>query len=224
MSRLVDLIVQEAKQLGIETLPPKKIESLKRSWAGRWKKYGKILSGYEGYYQISNKGKVKSLSRLIKAKNNFVTKERILKNQDNSRGYLRVELKVDNKKQKFFIHRLVAEHFIDKPEGCNVVNHLDCNPHNNNVENLEWTTLKGNTRYMQKLGRDKRTFTWIKKLTKTQRKVNGKKVQGISINGTKILNYEAVNEVKIDGFQPSCVSCCCNGKRLTHKGYVWRFI
>ena len=113
------------------------------------KEIWKDIKGYEGYYQISNKGKVKSLPRLRNAKNKFISRERILKNQDNSKGYLRVELKANNKKQKFFVHRLVAEHFLDKPKGCNIVNHLDCNPHNNNVENLEWTTFKGNSRYMK---------------------------------------------------------------------------
>ena len=134
-----------------------------------------------------------------------------------------MELKVNNKKQKFFIHRLVAEHFLDKPSKCNVVNHLDCNPHNNNVENLEWTTMRGNTQYMQKLGRDKRTIEWIKNLTNSQRKKKGKKVIGISIQGVTVLKYDAVNQVKEDGFQPSCVSNCCNNLRQRHKGFVWRF-
>lgn len=187
------------------------------------KEVWKDIKGYEGYYQISNKGRVKSLPRLRNAKNKFISRERILKNQDNSKGYLRVELKANNKKQKFFVHRLVAEHFLDKPKGCNIVNHLDCNPHNNNVENLEWTTFKGNSRYMKEQGRDRRTPIWIERLTKTQRKVNGKKVIGISINGNMVLRYDAVNEVKKDGFHPSCVSECCNNLRQTHKGFLWRF-
>ena len=55
------------------------------------------------------------------------------------------------------MHRLVAEHFIQKPKGCDVVNHLDCNPQNNCKNNLEWTTDQGNFAYMQSLGRNKRT-------------------------------------------------------------------
>lgn len=176
-----------------------------------------------GFYQISNKGRVKSLPRLRKAKNTFISKEKILKNKKNSRGYLRVELKVNNKVQRFFIHRLVAEHFIKKSNGCNIVNHLDCNPQNNNVDNLEWTTAKGNSQYMKKLGRNKRTSIWLEKLTNSERKRFGKKVIGISIEGTTVLKYDTLNQVKKDGFQPSSVSYCCNKKRLTHKGFVWRF-
>lgn len=182
----------------------------------------KDIRNYEGYYQISNKGRVKSLPRIIKARNSYTTKEKILKNFDNSRGYLRVELKVNGKSERYFVHRLVAEHFINKKNGANIVNHLDCNPHNNNADNLEWTTMKGNTEYMQKLGRNIRNKQWIERLRTTKRK-KSKKVIGISIKDTKVLKYDALNDVKKDGFQPSCVSNCCNGKRLTHKGYVWKF-
>lgn len=164
------------------------------------------------------------MPRLRKARNNFISKEKILKSQENSKGYLRVELKAEGRKRKLFVHRLVAEYFLEKPKGCNIVNHLDCNPKNNNFENLEWTTLKGNTQYMQQLGRDKRTPIWIERLTTSQRKVNGKKVIGTSIKGTAVIKYDAVNEVKKDGFQPSCVSNCCNNLRQTHKGFIWRFL
>lgn len=146
-----------------------------------------------------------------------------MKNSENSRGYYRVSLKTEDGTKRFFVHRLVAEHFLDKPLGMNIVNHLDCNPYNNTVKNLEWTTMKGNTEYMQKLGRNKRTKIWIKRLTDTQRRINGKKVEGISLDGTKIITYNTVNEVKKDGFQPSCVSNCCNKIRNKHKGYIWRF-
>lgn len=76
---------------------------------------------------------------------------------------------------------------------------------------------------MQELGRNKRTTKWIRNLSETQKRINGKKVQAISINGNEVLNYETVNETRKDGFQPSCVSNCCNHKRFSHKGYVWRF-
>lgn len=189
------------------------------------KEIWKSINDFEEYYQISNLGRIKSLDRLTRiGTTNFIKKGKILKQQQNSRGYMRITLKGKNTTKRFFIHRLVAEHFVYKPEGCNIVNHLDCNPKNNRADNLEWTTPKGNTAYMQKLERNKRTTTWINRLIKSQIRVKGKKVQGIPINGTKVLNYEYLNLVRKDGFQPSCVSCCCNKKRLTHKGYVWRFI
>lgn len=184
----------------------------------------KDIQGYEGFYQVSNLGRVKSLDRIVRNNSGFfVRKGKILKPQENSRKYLRVELKVKNNSKRFFVHRLVAKHFIHKPQGYNIVNHLDCNPHNNKASNLEWTTAQGNMDYMNRLGRNKRTNKWIENLTESERKKFGKAVIGVSISDTKVLKYETLNQVKKDGFQPSCVSCCCNKKRLTHRGYVWRF-
>ena len=171
-----------------------------------------MLSGYEGYYKISNHGRIK---------NRF---DKILKPANNSRGYLRIDLKINSRRKRFFIHRLVAEHFLEKKFGCNIVNHLDCNPQNNKSENLEWTTLKGNSEHMGRLGRNKRTETWLKRLSETQRLINGKRVIATSLIDGSTLEYEIVRDVKKDGFQPSSVSLCCNKKRLTHKGYTWRFL
>ena len=126
------------------------------------------------------------------------------------------------KVKDFFVHRLVAEHFVEKEDNKNIINHLDCNPKNNNANNLEWTTLKDNFEYMKMLGRNKRTKKWIENLTKSEREKFAKKVIRISENGEE-KEYEAVNATKDDGFQPSCVSNCCNGIRGKHKGYRWKF-
>lgn len=139
-------------------------------------KCGKTSNGYEGYYKISDNGRVKSLPRTIRRKRPFKTKEKILNPQKNSRGYLRICLKVNGKQKRVFVHRLVAEHFVPKPDGCNIVNHLDCNPLNNCKNNLEWTTTRGNFEYMKSLGRNKRTEKWLDKLTCSERKLFAKKV------------------------------------------------
>lgn len=159
-------------------------------------------------------GRVKSLQK---------EKEKILKPQNNSRGYLRVQLRKNSNYKYYFIHRLVAEAFVTKADGYNVVNHIDCNPHNNCADNLEWTTQKGNLEYMIKMGRNKRNKEWISKLTETQRMLFGKSVVRISIMNNEIKKYETLNQVKDDGFNISCVSNCCNGIRKTHKGYKWEF-
>lgn len=118
----------------------------------------KDIKGYEGYYQISNKGNVKSLSRQWIGKTKLgedkvnTTKERILKpyvekgKRSNIKDSLYTSLRKDDKNKKIYIHRLVASHFIPNPNPhLNIeVNHIDGNRMNNSVENLEWVTKQEN--------------------------------------------------------------------------------
>jgi hypothetical protein len=97
----------------------------------------KNIIGYE-QYQVSNFGNVKITA------NEATRKERILKPLIHPRGYFRVALYKQNKSKFFFIHRLVAEHFIENPENKPQVNHKDGNKSNNNGWNLEWTTYREN--------------------------------------------------------------------------------
>ena len=100
----------------------------------------KNIKGYEGLYQISNKGRVKSLYN----KNN--KKEKILKPGERNE-YLCVSLYKNNKKNVYSIHRLVAQAFLPNPDNLPVVNHKDENKLNNNVENLEWCNYGYNINY-----------------------------------------------------------------------------
>lgn len=101
----------------------------------------KDIIGFEGVYQISNKGQVKSLDREQEnTKGNIIHyKGKILKQSPNSQGYLRVELKTKNKSERWFVHRLVALHFVNNPapDIYTVVNHLDSNSLNNASDNLD---------------------------------------------------------------------------------------
>jgi hypothetical protein len=117
----------------------------------------KDVKSFEGIYQVSNLGRVKSLSRnfILKGKvNNLhtrVVKEKILKPL-NIQGYMRVVLCKNRIKKNFQVHRLVALHFIDNPENKSHVNHKDCVKDNNNVINLEWCTPSENSRHAMENG------------------------------------------------------------------------
>ena len=103
----------------------------------------KDIPGYEGLYQVSNLGRVKSFPR-IGTKSN---KEYILKIQKYKTGYLYVNLCKNNKRRKWKIHILVALTFIPNNENKKYINHKDENKQNNCVENLEWCTQDYNNKY-----------------------------------------------------------------------------
>ena len=99
----------------------------------------KDIKGYEGLYQVSDTGEVKSLARTRNSKNGCIcpVPECIRKQKTDKDGYKEVALCKDGKTKHCRVHRLVAEAFIDNPNNYSVVNHKDENPANNNVDNLE---------------------------------------------------------------------------------------
>ena len=118
----------------------------------------KDIKGYEGLYQISNDGKVKGLPRQVIRKDGIKgrnLRERPLKGAVNSSGYLTVTLSDNGKSESKFIHRLVAEAFIENESNFEQVNHKDRNKLNNEVTNLEWITPKNNSLHWNKLESDK---------------------------------------------------------------------
>ena len=110
----------------------------------------KPILGYEGLYQVSNKGRVKSLSRIVSCRNKFesLLPEKLLK-QGCTKGYFHVSLAKESVKKIFKVHRLVAIAFIPNLQNKPVINHKDLNPKNNFVENLEWNTNAENTHHYQ---------------------------------------------------------------------------
>lgn len=115
----------------------------------------KDIRGYEGLYQISNFGRVKSLARTIYYSDgkSIYYNDRILANNVDSNGYLSTKLSKDKKPHRFRIHSLVANAFIYNPNNLPVINHLDSNKTNNHVDNLEFCTQKNNIRHAMTSGK-----------------------------------------------------------------------
>ena len=104
----------------------------------------KDIKGYEGAYQISNTGRVKSIIKWDLNKRKYICEETILTPTDNGYGYLIVSLRKNTKKKNHYVHRLVAEAFVTNPKGMPYVNHIDYDKKNNNHSNLEWCNQKDN--------------------------------------------------------------------------------
>jgi hypothetical protein len=113
----------------------------------------KAIKGYEDY-EISNYGNVSS-NKTYRRKETLYMKVR-----DNGYGYLVVCLWKNNKRRNFYIHRLVANAFIDNPNSLPEVNHIDFNRHNNSVTNLEWVTRAENTNHSIGRGRHPRSLVF----------------------------------------------------------------
>jgi hypothetical protein len=112
----------------------------------------KDIKDFEGLYKINSFGRVKSCSRRIIRRDGSFTDihEKYLKPGNNGTGYLFVYLWKDNKQKRYYVHRLVAEHFIPNPNNLPQINHKDENKENNIVTNLEWCSNIYNQLYNDK--------------------------------------------------------------------------
>ena len=164
----------------------------------------KDIEGYEGLYQISNLGNVKSLNY------NKTKKEKILKPFINSDGYLLVKLCKNKTIKCLSVHSLVAKSFIENPNNYPCINHKDECKTNNVVSNLEWCTNKYNINYGT--GNERRAES------------RSKKVYQYTKEGELIAVWKSTNECGRNGYNQCSVSKCCSGNLKTHKGYIWRYL
>lgn len=115
--------------------------------------FWKDIQGFEGIYQVSNLGRVRSLDRFISCDNKmWLKKGKIMSQHTHSIGYKRISLHKNSVKHKLLVHRIVATAFISNPDNKPDINHIDGNPQNNYVGNLEWITESENTQHAYNLG------------------------------------------------------------------------
>lgn len=120
----------------------------------------KDIKGYEGLYEVSNLGNVRSLDRTVKRGQGYTIKEgRVLTPfYEEKKGYYQVVLAKDGKAKTYRVHRLVAVAFLENPNNYTDVNHKDEVKTNNNVDNLEWCTRKYNNNYGTKPERTRKAM------------------------------------------------------------------
>lgn len=180
----------------------------------------KDIPGYEGYYQVSNMGRVKSFNY------RNTKKTSILKQSINQDGYLRLTLKKDYKSKGFLVHRLVGFAFIPNPENKETINHKNEIKTDNRVENLEWMTRAENNNYgthnerVHKKCREKNVYLIGALASKEVRKRN---ILQFDLRHNFIREYDCIEDVKKYKFDPAHVCKCAQGQRKTHGGYIWKY-
>ena len=161
----------------------------------------KDIAGYEGHYQVSDKGRIKSVK---------FRKERILKPRRDTRGYLRVNLCKNGEIKQYMVHRLVAKVFISNLDNLPMINHKDENPSNNRVENLEWCSAKYNNNY----------GTHIQRISEKL----SKPVLQFTKSGEFVKKWKSATDVELNlGYSQSNISKCCLEKYNSANGFIWKY-
>lgn len=180
----------------------------------------KDIEGWEGWYQVSTHGRIRSMDRWIElpcvrwggTMNRFM-RSCIRKPKKCKNGYERVILSKNHEEKTYLVHRLVAEAFIPNPENLPYINHRDENPSNNCVYNLEWCSASYNLTY----GTRPVKFGMSR----------GKPIEQITLDGQVVARYyneyEAVRQSKGE-FSVSCINNVALGKKKSYKGFIWRYI
>ena len=195
------------------------------------KEIWKDITGYEGYYMVSNLGNVKSLNY------NHTGTEGILKAKKTSKGYLKVHLYKDGKAKDYFVHRLVATAFCENQMGYNEVNHKDENKANNCADNLEWCSRSYNCSYndkakkagkkiAEKLRGRKHSEEHNKKVAEklTNHPKTSKPIIGIDKRTGLIVEFASVHEAEREtGIPHSNIIKCCKGKMNSVGGFYWMY-
>lgn len=198
------------------------------------------IVGYEGKYQVSNCGRVRSVKRTVWDNRGYykTVPEKILKVGITSRGYAEVQLWKDGIKKYYLVHRLVGQAFLPNPEKLPQVNHKDENKQNNNVDNLEFCSVSYNNTYngkakkagkkiSEKLRGRKLPEEQIKKIAEKNRNHprKSKPIMAIDmVTGLRLVFpsiREAERQLRVSN---NNIAHCLKGRHKTAGGYIWKYI
>ena len=186
------------------------------SIVGCWKP----VKGFEGFYEVSNRGSIRSVDRVI---NNRKYKGRVMSKQISSNGYQTVQLYNNGRYKKFLIHRLVAESFLLNPENKRCVNHIDGIKINNNLDNLEWVTHSENAKHAFAIGLSTISPRNHKAKIEASVKVNSRPVLRMG-GGKPDKIYPSITMAsKENSVNGSDITQVCRKKRKSAGGFQWNY-
>ncbi|MCM3783681.1 NUMOD4 domain-containing protein [Neobacillus mesonae] len=175
------------------------------------------IVGYEGKYQVSNQGRVRSLDREIITKNGVVKpkKGKVLSPCNNGNGYMYVSLGKGNHE---YIHHLVARAFVCNPRCVKEVNHINEIKSDNRADNLEWVTRIENIRHGTGIERARRA--------RAGKLINGKcskPVIGVHESDNTVIEFPSIAEATRHGYDAGMVIKCCRGEKKKYRGYRFKY-
>lgn len=185
------------------------------------KEIWKDIVGYEGSYQVSNLGRVKSLSRTFIRKNGspFLVKERILKPRLDTKGYPRVMLCIRKVKKNCAIHRLVAMAFIPNPTNKPDVDHIDTNRNNPIVSNLRWVTSTEN--HLNPITHAKIVNNNPNKGKRYGLSINAIPLKATSASTGEVIFFDSMKRALENGYNSEAIRKRLNGCPKPYKGFWW---
>lgn len=185
----------------------------------------KDISGWEGYYQVSNLARAKSVARTSIHKDGSVhyIKERIRKQSGSGPGrkYLGFSAHREGMPPRIYLHKAVAMAFIENPENKPCIDHINTNTFDNRVENLRWVTITENAnnpltkQHVSKAKSGTNCFFYGKR-------IRAKRVICVYPDGTE-KTFASIQDAGLAGFCERSIRCCINGKYSHHHGCKWRY-
>ena len=169
------------------------------------------IKGFEGSYEVSNLGRVKSVERKIFRDNRYQPiRERILSQKLSKKGYMIVGLRLNAKSKFKYVHRLVGETFLERPDYECEINHIDENKTNNVLSNLEWCTHLANINH----GTGRERHAAAIRIP----------VSCYTLEGELVRHYGSITEAGKDlGVLKTSVWAALSGKSKTCKGMIWKY-
>ena len=192
----------------------------------------KDIVGYEGLYQVSNYGRVKSLDKIDSK--GYHRREKILRTPSSKDGYCQTGLTKEGIRKMYKVHRLVADAFISNPKNKPQVNHIDGNKTNNHITNLEWVTRAENMKHAYKIGLTKGN-KGHKHSEKTKNRMSNSHKDKYGIKVICITTGEVFSSIRTASQNTNAtengISLCCKGKQnysgkslVTNEKLSWQYL
>lgn len=176
----------------------------------------KDIQGFEGFYQVSNLGHIRSVDRFVKSHHGKrIAKGKMLSpSKSKQTGYSQIHLYKFGSVYRYNVHSLVAKAFIPQ-NGKPYVNHKDGQKENNSADNLEWVTNAENHYHAVRIGANKNYGA---------NNYKARTVLQLDKDGNVVKKWECIKDAeRVLGIHAPNILKCCNGKRKTTGGFIWKY-